>query len=302
MKYVFVRNGDRTPSLYDDFTTMTNPDALPQIGYYHQVKPGLRLVRNRTGQGVPFAIAHFHTDPLLRTQHPSYVKPINLDVITTALARYDYVMCGVVSSASIVRDTEAIQMARYVSRDKDGGLVDVETGTKLEHNPMTTMSLLFGAVKFKGLPVYTLILNPDFLHATDGFDYYDAQRDTLWMLLTDRDGPIASQLFVPTFSSNVFSMGSFLVVNDSFTLSLTSSDLSILKREQPQHILEKTSWTVETNLVYNVNEGRFTIDAPLPTRRIGYFKIRFDGGTFFNEAQEHERPQFNYMVFNNDNF
>jgi hypothetical protein len=301
MKYILVREGDRTPSLFGDFTTVVNPDELPQIGFYHRVEPGLRLVRNNTRNGTSaFAIAHYQTDPSLRVQHPSYFRPIDLDLITTALDKYEYVIFGVLASHHITKDTEAIEKAQYFARTADGVVIDIETNLPIESKFGTMITAFFGAVRFAGFPVYSLILNSDLVHATDGFDFYDVPAQAMWFLLSEKDGPLCQHFLIPTIEDPARVIGNVIITTQpTFTLSFLTSPISILKREDPANILANAQWTVDTNLQYTTVNGSFVVATP--AHGIGYFEIQFHCGLLFDQARPTEHPTFKYVVLNNEN-
>lgn len=302
MKYVLVKDGARTPSTFSDFVELVNhQDDVPPVGFFQQSPPGLRLVRNRTEGSVhPFAITYYHSNPTSRVQHPQMFIPLEIDVMERAAEKYDFVMVGVVTAELSNAGHHTLAEVRYVSRTSQGQLVDARTDLPVDDaSNLLFMTTLLGFVRVKGFPVHYLIVNPDLIRVTDGFDYYDYRADTLWMLLSERDGNIRARMFTPHVS-NARLIDTTIIASSTFQLRFFDDPCSILRNESIDTILKGAAWTVTTDLQYTVEGGAFNITAPAPGR-VAFFEVEFHCGHFFDVASLSERLTFKYVVLGNAN-
>jgi hypothetical protein len=299
MKYILVKEGEHRPSVFSDLVEVINHADVEQVGFFTKVDPGLRLIRNRsdTDTNLPFAVAHYHTEPTLKHQPSTHFRPLNTDIMISALEEYDYVIFGTVTPTHMVHDHTAIVSSRYIARKHDGKLIDVQTQEIInpDHSNVTFFTGFVGMVKCLGLPVYYMILNNNLIHATDGFDYYHTSSDTLWMLLSDYDGTLKNRLFTPVFDDTCKVIDSTILPSfDSFTLSFFDTDCSVLRRENLKEIMDNVTYNINTNLSYTLEGNVFTFTRTPGT--VGYIEIEFKCGLFFDLANQVERPLFKYVI------
>lgn len=298
MRHILVKEGARQPSVFSDFIETVNANEAPQVGFFTRVDPGLRLIRNRTREDrdCAFAIAHFQVDPVLPIQPRSHFHPINTDFIAAAADEHDFIMVGVVTQSHHVHDYKSILEVKYIVRDADGFLLDLITKERIRADgKVTFFTAFFGMVRVKGFPAYYMILNPNLVHVTDGFDYYESASNTMWTLLGDVDGNLKEALFQPEVLNGRIIGTSILTDEPYFNFSVLTSKTGVLRRESAVELFNNSEWTVETNLNYFATEGGFQVSSP-KVGEVGFFELHLKCGAFFELANELERPTFKYVV------
>jgi hypothetical protein len=304
MKYILVKAGERQLSVFSEFIELVNYQDVPQVGFYSLVPPGLRLVRNRTNddRDCAFAVAHYVIDPAKSRQHEAYHKPINTALLLQAVETYDYVMVGMVTSTHLPSEEQRITNLSYIARGADGQLIDLETNQPVRDDfRVTFLTGLFGFIRIEGFPAYYMILNPNLIHVTDGFDFFHTQEDTLWMLINEHDETLRNRMFAPRVSDNARMIDSTILVDGTeFELNLFTDPCNVFRREDKGQLLDNALWTVTSNLNFKTSSGAFIVDAPVPGK-VGFFELTFHGGHFFKVAKPSERLIFKYVVIPYDN-
>jgi len=298
MRHIIVKEGARQPSVFSDFIETVNASNDAQVGFFTRVDPGLRLVRNRTREDLncAFALAHFQVDPSLPVQPRSHFHPIDTDLIANIADQHDFVMVGVVTHSAHVHDYRAMTEIKYIARDSAGFLVDITTNRRLQlDGNVTFFTAFFGFVRVQGFPAYYMILNPNLVHATDGFDYFQPETNTLWTLLSDHDGTLKESLFPPVVTGARLIGNTILTNQSQFNFSVLTSQTGVFRRENPGKLFDDSQWNINSNLGCEVSNGTFTIDSP-PLGQVGFFELSLHAGLFFEVASEHERLTFKYVV------
>lgn len=301
-RIVLIKEGEYRPSLYADFTETVNQVAIEQIGFYSRHDYTFRLTRNRstTDPTYPLALAHFNVNVASQVQDPVLFRPVDTESIFTALEKYDYVVFGAITPTHLVVDQTLLIDAIYIARNCDGKLVNALTDQVLQPDTtkVTFVTSFFGVVRMKGVPVYTIILNPTLTHVTDGFDYRHKQSNTLYSIVSDHDGTIKNTVFAPSIIGAELFGDTLLATHDSFVLSFFSSP-SVLRDQKDDNLLANMSYTIDTNLTYTIDRQSIIVETPhveAGNVTVNYFSITFHCGMFFDIASTTERPTFRYLV------
>jgi hypothetical protein len=297
MKYILVRQGGNRASAFSDIVEQVNYQDVPQVGFYTQVAPSMRLIRNRTtdNHDSPFAIARFHVDPALKVQPPSHFRRIDMRAVERMMTNHKYVIYGVVNPTHHVIDHTVLDGAVYVARDADGKLINAQTGDVLGDSKVTFMTVFFAFVRVKGLPIYLMVLNPNLLSATDGFDCYHEETDTKWIMLPERDNALIERVFTPQIYDGTL-IGNVIVRDEGDgqpMIQLFNDPCGILYDEKHlrSDVFINGVATIDTNLSVFTMDGAVRISS----QGRGYVRIVFDLGDYFNLSRT-EHPALEYVV------
>lgn len=299
MRHIIIKEGEYRPNAFSNLVETVNADYAEQVGFFTRIDYALRLTRNRstTNPHMPLAIAHYHIDPAAPQQSPEFFRPIDTELMITALEKYNYVLFGVVTKQHMLNDYKLIHLARYIARTDDGKLIDLETQELL--NPtdksVTFMTSFFGIVRMKGLPVYQLILDPKLVHATDGFDYYHSAADTMYTLINDFDGYVRDNVFnVQIHGGQAFDSTVLASPGGVVSFEFFGGRDSILRDEDGAKIFAGADCTVSAPTAdVTYNGSRVIIDV---YQQFTPVTISFNCGKFYDIASAVERPVFKYLI------
>lgn len=299
-RIVLIKEGEYRPNLFSDFTETVNQLDVEQVGFYTRHDYTFRLTRNQStiDTSFPLALAHYNVNVASVVQDPTLFRPVNTELIFTALDTYDYIMVGCVTKSHLVTDQSLLPHVIYIARDNNGKLINVETCELIQPdgNDVTLVTTFFGVVRMTGLPLYTIILNSSLTHATDGFDYDHRDTDTMYRLVTDHDGSVKSTVFSPSITGAT-QIGDTLL-SQTTTTSIAFFDFPSVLHEWGVPLLNNVPYTIQTDLEYRILDDTITLTTERDPARITIhqFSITFNCGLFYDIVGIIEKPTFSYLV------
>lgn len=301
-KIVCVKEGDFKPNIFNDLMETVNmrqdkTDYPQQAGFYTRMDFSFRVGRNRTEKNPqsPFALFHFSVNPTEAEQQSETFRPIDTNKMMDILdSGYDFVLFGFYSDSHLVTDYNLIQNAKYIVRDEQERLINYDTKDLIiedVNGKITFITTLFGMIKVGSLPAYYLILDPNLVHTSDGFDYDDPVSDTKYHL--DCDATIKEMFFAPAFNEGVTKINPNILLTslDSFTIDIFGN--SLFKQYIGTEETSVMNVTVDSNLTVTQNGNKLLVDVNKP---IGYIKYTVNAGKFFNLIQSAEKLEFEFVV------
>lgn len=297
MKYILIKAGERYPSGFSDLKELINYQGGPQVGFFTLFRPGIRLIRNTTTNDpdCAFCLAHFMVNPALSQQHPLYVTPVRTRTLTDAADRYDYVIVGMVTPTSAPSEHQTLPNVKYISRTDSGNLIDVISGEQINTEDNTThVTTLFGFVRLKGLPVYTMIINTELMHMTDGVDYLDEPHGIFWQNLSERDGTVAQHLLTPHVAGGTIVGTTIVAGPEDVCISPFGETPNAFRGEDLSAIFSNADYTIDCHFEYDIVGSDIFIK--VPPASVGVFHLKFNCGRLFEIASPEEVIELKYVI------
>lgn len=311
-KFWFIREGSYLPSIFYDFVRSFGDEVnelqnFVKIIINAKINRSMRLVRNsvmnENGTVFPLAVSHYFFDKSTADVNtdPGVYRPINVDLIATALETHKSVFFGTVTTTNVIAEEEVISQACYFAHDELGNIINLETQEIISPAPCDgcpqtsiTTAVLFTVIKAGELPFYYVLLHPDLLTMNDeaGFDFVDG--DNIFHESSNDESSIQSNIFITSVSENVIRVGkeSMMVSGDSFTFELINPNMNMFTEVGVD--IPVIPFSISTNIPYLISNNSVTFDTSATT--IGYFKIEVDAGDYINNFQYYERMKFEFVV------
>lgn len=306
---VLLKEGDYRANVFSDLIecvndTDTSDLAREKINFFARTDFSYRLHANMTpGADIEGALAltTYLVDPTNSEQDLRSFRPIDVEKMRTALETYSFVLFSSLAENFSVKESDILFKGQYIVRDDEGHLIDLDTKKKLfpfgndsANAIMKDAVSFFGMVKAKGLPIYYLIIDSNMVHLGDGFDFHDATNDVVFRKITDHDGTIKENVFVPSFSSGTL-IGKYDIFTSesSITINFFNDTRGIIKLNNLTELLPDLDITVESNFDYVVEFNGVTLNLD---KDVGFVKITFNLGPFFDGVQRKESPCFEYVI------
>jgi len=306
---VLLKEGEYRANVFSDLIEcVNNMDTheldREKINFFARTDFSYRLHANmttRSDEDGALALTTYLVDPKDSITDPRSFRPIDVEKMRTALENYPFVLFASLAENFSVEESDILFKGQYIVRDDEGHLIDFDTKKKLfpfgndgVNDVMKDAISFFGMVKAKGLPIYYLIVDSSMVHIGAGFDFHDATTDVVFRKITDHDGTIKENVFVPSFSS-----GTLIGKHDIFTgdpvltINFFDDPNGIIKSNNLKDLLPDLDITVESNFSHDVEFNGVTLTLD---KDVGYVKITFDLGSFFNTAQRKESPSFEFVI------
>lgn len=317
---VLLKEGEYRANVFSDLVEVVNNEETSatdreKIKFFARSDFGYRVHVNSTStnnEGA-LALATYLGDPHSEDNLPQTFRPVNIELMREALDTHDWVLFASFTDDFLADENDIIGNAKYIVRDDKGSLLDFETkervfpgGTDGVNAVMKDSVVFFGLVKASELPVYYLIVDSSLVHIGDGFDYHDKATDVVFRKITDHDGTVKENIFVPSFSDGITQVGKYNLyfdhtVGDELTISFFDNDNSIIKSNDLTDVVADLDIEVESNLSYNVVGNSIVLsldnfkenDSVEP---LGYIRVTFKLGAFFNNVQRKEQPSFEWNI------
>lgn len=298
MRHVVIKEGEYRPSAFSDLVETVNRFDTEQVGFYTRIDYALRLVRNRslTNPEMPLAIAHYHVDTASPIQQSGFFRPVDIELMISALETYEYVLFGIISKQHIISDYKLVNQATYIARTSAGKLIDLSTNQVVNEtdDTVTFITAFFGMVRMKGLPVYQIIMDSKLLHATDGFDYHHTLSDTMYTLINDHDGSVRDNVFNLQIEGGELYGNTILVTGNELRFSFFKGNDSILRNENSGELIRNNYPNVAT--IHTVSYLWDGTIAFTPTAGFTTVEITFNSGVFYDISAPSERHVFKYLI------
>lgn len=308
---VLLKEGDYRPNVFSDLMECVNNMDTKEldrekINFYSRSDFSYRLHANTAETGVgALALTTYICDPAKSNPAPEEFRAIDVEKMRIALDAYPFVLFACIADDYSVEESNVLMTARYIVRDDQGHLIDYETNEQLFPGGNDGVNSIakdaisfFGMVKAKDLPVYYLIVDSSICHIGAGFDYYHTTSNVVFRKVTDHDGTVKENVFVPSFDADTTLVGKHDLFCEAseLTIKFFDDDRGIIKSNDLTELLPDLSVTVESNFDYVIenNEVKLTLD--YNDLSVGYVKIKFDLGHFFANVQRKESPDFEYVI------
>lgn len=312
-RLVLLKEGDYRANVFSDLVECVNNNAphtdrsefREKVNFFARTDFSYRLHANLTDSKSSGALAltTYLADPTNNNQDTKTFRPLNTNLMMEALEKYSFVLFAVLAEAFAVSEGEVLGAGIYIVRDNNTGhLLNYETGDRLlsdsESEVMQSALTFCGMVKTDLLPVYYLIIDSSIVHLGDGYDFHDDSKDVEYRKITDHDGTIKENLFVPTFSKGTTLIGkhNLLVTTKTLTIKFFDAPESVINSSNLVGSLPQISYEIDTNLKYKVKDNNITFTTGNDSPAVGYVKIKFNLGDFFEHAQRKEQPNFEYII------
>lgn len=310
---VLLKEGEYRANVFSDLVEcVNNMDTSDldreKINFFARTDFSYRLHANMTGDTSDglLALCTYLVDPNSADQVPQSFRPIDVDVMRAALDSYPFVLFASLTENFSVEDSDILQKGIYVVRDTaTGSLVNFQTGALLFPEGNDGVNSIakdaisfFGMVKAKNMPIYYLIVDSGLVHVGDGFDFHDVDSDVVFRKVTDHDGTVKENVFVPSFSdgANLVGKHDLFTSEDTVTINFFEDARGIIKSNELTELLPDLSFTVESNLQHTVQNNGVTLSFDNYFKDVGYVKIKFNLGHFFDNVQRKEDPSFEFVI------
>lgn len=205
-------------------------------------------------------------------------------------------MACILTSIQHTAVEQSLHKMQYLSRTQDGRLIDVVTGQVVDETIPYATTLLFGFVRLRGLPMYYLIPNTDFVHVTDTVDLLDLANDALWVGITPTDGTLAERVLTPTVVGATAVDNTIIADKSEFEIDLFGGNTSFFRDRDRSQMLRDAQFSLSTNLVCRVSDdGVIKVKIPGDIKT-GYIDLTLNCGTFFTVASKAEQLRVKYVV------
>ena len=299
---VLLKEGDYRPNIFSSLVEVVNNTSLKeeerdQVSFFTRTDFSLRLYANMTvtkDQGA-LALAHYSVNPYEAEQDPNKFRAVDVELMREALEEHKFVLFAVISDTFIVADYGLVNHGIYIVRDDEGNLINYETKERLVSDGSVINAVtFFGMVKAGDLPVYYLITDSNVVHIGDGFDFDDTDHDVLYRKITDHDGTIKENLFVPKFSDGTTLVGKYdlFTVSDKVTISFFED--GVIAYSDLTRLLPELQIDIQSNVPVECEQNKVVVN--MSSTDVGYVKIFFKLGHFFEEVQQKEKPIFEFIL------
>lgn len=308
---VLMKEGEYRANVFSDLVESVNnmeTSALDRekINFFSRTDFTYRLHVNQTGLGGgALALTTYLVDPKSDEQVPQSFRAIDVEKMRAALDTYPFVLFASLAEDFAVNDSDVLIKGIYVVRDSNGHLVNYDSGEQIFPegndgvNSISKDALsFFGMVKMKDLPVYYLIVDSGLVHIGEGFDFHDETYDTVFRKVTDHDGTVKENVFVPSFSDGTTLVGKhdLFCTEGELTIKFFDDANGVIKSNELTDLLPDLDVTIESNFNHAVANNGVTLTLDYSETNTGYVRIQFNLGHFFANVQRKEDPCFEFVI------
>ena len=308
---VLLKEGEYRANVFSDLVESVNNMETSEldrekINFFARTDFSYRLHVNQTpNASTALALTTYLVDPTADNQVPQSFREIDVEKMRAALDTYPFVLFASLTEDFSVADSDVLIKGIYIVRDSNGHLVNYDSGEQIfpgGNDGVTTITKdalsFLGMVKAKGMPIYYLIVDSNLVHIGAGFDYHDTANDVVFRKVTDHDGTVKENVFVPSFSNGATLVGKHdLFCSESeLTIKFFDDDRGVIKSNELTELLPDLDVTIETNFNHVVQDNGVTLTLDYSATDTGYVKIKFNLGHFFDNVQRKEDPSFEFVI------
>jgi len=308
---VLLKEGEYRANVFSDLVECINNMETSEldrekINFFARTDFSYRLHANRSGLGGgALALTTYLADPTSSDQEPQAFRAIDVEKMRAALDTYPFVLFTTLAEDYNVDDSDVLIKGIYIVRDIDGHLINYDTGEPIFPEGNDGVNSIakdaisfFGMVKMKDMPIYYLIVDSSLVHIGDGFDFHDETYDVVFRKVTDHDGTVKENIFVPSFSDGVTQIGKqdLFCTESEMTIKFFDDEKGVIKSNNLTDLLPDLDFTIESNFDHVIADNGVTLTLDYNELDTGYVRIKFNLGHFFDNAQRKEDPCFEFVI------